>query len=49
MKQILSFAALSLISFSAWAGAPTPVPEPATLALMGAGALGIYLSNKRKK
>lgn len=52
MKSVVSFLALSLVSFSALAGlAPPPgntVPEPATWALMGIGVVGMLLARKRK-
>ena len=53
--KILAYLSLFLISFTALAGisgepVPTsPPPEPNSLALLGIGAVGIAISNIRKK
>ena len=52
MRFILSVLPLYLASFSAFAGIdeqPITIPEPTTWALIGIGALGMYLANKRKR
>lgn len=41
---------LSLMSLSAYAGAPVPVPEPGTLGLLAAAAVvGFAFGRKRRK
>jgi PEP-CTERM motif-containing protein len=49
---LLRIVVLAVIPWLAWAGVPTPAPEPGTfelLALGGVAALVIGIRNRRKK
>lgn len=51
MQKLIMTLSLLLVSATSWAGSvvpPTPVPEPATWALVGIGVVGMLLARKRK-
>ncbi|HSJ48784.1 MAG TPA: PEP-CTERM sorting domain-containing protein, partial [Gammaproteobacteria bacterium] len=51
MQKLIMTLSLLLVSAASWAGTapvPTPVPEPATWALIGIGVAGMLLARKRK-
>ncbi len=46
---IVGFSSMSPVTFTAQTGAPSPVPEPATMLLLGAGLAGLAGTRLRRK
>lgn len=55
MMRLTSFLALCAYISTSWAGdigpgtGPGTIPEPGTYALLGIGAIALFIANRRKK